>query len=138
MNHHVRRSMQAFGAELFVQPSEQGVHRRFDPRFCSDIAATENRVTAVTQSRASRSESSVSASPNPNGLTTPAATTATRSEVFFPVALPNWAMSKRQNCYAIFYCFPKGSILQMTRNGNGSLEVGGLSVEFIQWRFEIR
>jgi hypothetical protein len=39
---------------------------------------------------------------------------------------------------AIFYCFLNGSILLVGRNGNGSLEVGGLSVEFIQWRFEIR
>jgi hypothetical protein len=37
-----------------------------------------------------------------------------------------------------FYCFLNRSILLVGRNGNGSLEVGGLSVEFIQWRFEIR
>jgi hypothetical protein len=37
-----------------------------------------------------------------------------------------------------FYCFLNGSILLVGRSGNGSLEVGGLSVEFIQWRFEIR
>jgi len=39
---------------------------------------------------------------------------------------------KRKNCSANFYCFLAGSILQMTRNGNQSPEVGGLSVEFIQ------
>jgi len=31
-----------------------------------------------------------------------------------------------------FYCFPIRTILQVSRNGNGSPEVGGLSVEFIQ------
>src|SRR5437660_10230659 len=47
-------------------------------------SATENRVTGATQSRPSRSESSVSLSPNPRGLTTPAATTATRAGELFP------------------------------------------------------
>src|SRR5262245_48736150 len=31
-----------------------------------------------------------------------------------------------------FYCFLRGSILQVSPNENGSPEVGGLSVEFIQ------
>jgi hypothetical protein len=44
---------------------------------------TENRVTPLTQSRASRNESSVSLNPNPSGLTTPAATTATRAVTLF-------------------------------------------------------
>src|SRR6266487_7055487 len=47
-------------------------------------SATENRVTRVMQSRASRRESSVSLNPNPSGLTTPAATTATRAGTLFP------------------------------------------------------
>jgi hypothetical protein len=46
-------------------------------------SATENRVTRVMQSRASRRESSVSLNPNPSGLTTPAATTATRAGTLF-------------------------------------------------------
>jgi hypothetical protein len=36
------------------------------------------------QSRAPRKESSVSLNPNPSGLTTPAATTATRAGILFP------------------------------------------------------
>ncbi len=43
---------------------------------------TENRMTGVTQSRALRKDSNVSAKPNPSGLTIPAAVTATRAESF--------------------------------------------------------
>jgi len=101
-------------------------------------SATENRVTRVMQSRAARSESTVSLNPNPSGLTTPAAVTATRVVTLFPFPeLISGILGKRR-WSAIFYCFLNGSILVMGRNGNGSLEVGGLSVEFIQWRFEIR
>src|SRR5262249_4964542 len=100
-------------------------------------SATENRVTVVTQSRACRSESSVSASPKPSGLTTPAPTTPTRAEAFSPAVLCNWITVDTKNWVTNFYCFLTGSILQVSRTGNGSLEVGGLSVEFIQWRFEI-
>src|SRR5437762_9491195 len=64
-------------------------------------SATENRVTLVMQSFALRNELSVSASPNPNGLTTPAATTATRSGFFSLVVLLNWAM-KRQKLLRYF------------------------------------
>ena len=38
-----------------------------------------------------------------------------------------------------FYCFLTGSILQVTaKRETEARKVGGLSVEFIQWRFEIR
>lgn len=98
---------------------------------------TENRVTGVMQSRASRSESTVSLNPNPSGLTIPAPVTATREGTLSPFpALVLVILGKR--VVRDFYCFLNGSILLVGRSGNGSLEVGGLSVEFIQWRFEIR
>jgi hypothetical protein len=89
------------------------------------------------QSRASRSESTVSLNPNPSGLTTPTAVTATREVALFlfpELVLGIWTKKSVRD----FYCFLDGSILLVGRSGNGSLEVGGLSVEFIQWRFEIR
>src|SRR5204863_9351196 len=85
--------------------------------------ATENRVTGVTQSRALYKESTVSASPTPKGLTTPAATTATRTLIFFPFGLLDWAMVGRKNCPAIFYCFPIRSILQVSPNENEAREL---------------
>ena len=51
------------------------------------VCSTANRVTGVTQSRPSRSASSVSPNPKPSGLTIPAATTATR------VPLGRWLTS---------------------------------------------
>ncbi len=47
-------------------------------------SATENRLTRVMQSLASRSELRVSSNPNPSGLTMPAAVTATREVTLFP------------------------------------------------------
>jgi hypothetical protein len=41
-------------------------------------------VTGVMQSRAARSDSTVSANPQPSGLIIPAATTATRAGPLFP------------------------------------------------------
>jgi hypothetical protein len=55
---------------------------------------------------------------------------------FSPVSLSHFLTPKID---LDFYCFLKRSTLKVTaRTGNGSPEVGGLSVEFIQWRFEIR
>jgi hypothetical protein len=53
-----------------------------------------------------RNDSSVSASPNPNGLTTPAATTATRALTFFPFELLGLAMvGSEKNWPAISIAF---------------------------------
>lgn len=101
-------------------------------------SATENRVTCVMQSRAARRESRVSLNPNPSGLTTPAAVTATRGVLLFPFPTLVLGIFLAKKLACDFYCFLNRSILLVGRNGNGSLEVGGLSVEFIQWRFEIR
>ena len=101
-------------------------------------SATENRVIRVTQSRASRSESNVSPSPTPSGLTTPAATTATRAGSFFACSLRDWAIVERQNDPRFLIAFLQEAFYKWAETENGSLEVGGLSVEFIQWRFEIR
>src|SRR6266542_2060174 len=79
---------------------------------------TENRVTGLTQSRALRSDSNVSVSPNPKGLTTPAATTATRALAFFPLGLLGLAMVGRKKLPRDFYCFLRGSILQVSPNEN--------------------
>ena len=101
-------------------------------------SATENRVTRVMQSRPASSESRVSLNPNPSGLTTPAAVTATRGVTLFPFPRLLLGIFWQRSWARDFYCFLNRSILLVGRNGNGSLEVGGLSVEFIQWRFEIR
>src|SRR5439155_8834933 len=80
--------------------------------------ATENRVTRLTQSRASRNESSVSLNPNPSGLTTPAATTATRAVNFFPFALVDLTIFwGRKKMIPDSYCFLKRSILLVKRDG---------------------
>src|SRR6266436_1710322 len=75
---------------------------------------TEKRITGVTQSRALRNDSRVSAKPNPSGLTTPAAVTATRAGEFALCCLPASAIFKHQKLTLDFYCFLKGSILQVT------------------------
>jgi hypothetical protein len=64
-----------------------------------------------------RNDSSVSASPNPNGLTTPAATTATRALAFFLLGLLGLAMVGKK-LPRDFYCFLRGSILQVSPNEN--------------------
>ena len=75
---------------------------------------TEKRITGVTQSRALRNDSSVSAKPNPSGLTTPAAVTATRAGNSCFVACLLEPLSNSQKLTLDFYCFLKGSILQVT------------------------
>jgi hypothetical protein len=69
--------------------------------------ATEKRITRVTQSLALRSESSVSASPNPNGLTTPAAVTATRTGDFAFRTLPVSAIFEHEKLTLISIAFLK-------------------------------
>jgi hypothetical protein len=76
--------------------------------------ATEKRITGVTQSRALRNDSSVSARPNPSGLTKPAAVTATRAAEFAFFWLSASAIFEHQKLTLDFYCFLKGSILQVT------------------------
>jgi hypothetical protein len=76
--------------------------------------ATEKRITGVTQSRALRNDSSVSAKPNPSGLTKPAAVTATRAAEFAFFWLSASAIFEDQKLTLDFYCFLKGSILQVT------------------------
>jgi hypothetical protein len=61
----------------------------------------------VTQSRAARSEASVSLKPNPSGLTTPAATTATRAVNFSPFALEDPAIFNKEKLIAISIAFLK-------------------------------
>ena len=68
----------------------------------------------VTQSRALRNDSRVSARPNPSGLTTPAAVTATRAGEFARCCLPFSHFRARKIDPVDFYCFLKGSILQVT------------------------
>jgi hypothetical protein len=68
----------------------------------------------VTQSRALRNDSRVSAKPNPSGLTTPAAVIATRAWEFALCCLPGSAIFEHQKLTLDFYCFLKGSILQVT------------------------
>src|SRR5215471_20602555 len=75
---------------------------------------TEKRITGVTQSRALRNDSSVSAKPNPSGLTKPAAVTATRAAEFAFFWLSASAIFEHQKLTLDFYCFLKGSILQVT------------------------
>ena len=75
---------------------------------------TEKRITGVTQSRALRKDSSVSAKPNPSGLITPAAVTATRAGLFVlisPLCLSHYLTPKID---LDLYCFLKRSILQVT------------------------
>ena len=72
---------------------------------------TEKRITGVTQSLAWRNDSSVSAKPNPSGLITPAAVTATRAGLFVLSAL---AIIYYQKLNLDLYCFLKRSILQVT------------------------
>ena len=104
---------------------ERGVLSRAASKRSSEIwpavlhrhCSTENRVTPLTQSRESRSESSVSASPKPSGLTTPAATTATRVVPFLPFALSDLAIVQRLNCSTNFYCFRIRTNLQVTPKG---------------------
>jgi hypothetical protein len=76
--------------------------------------ATEKRITGVTQSLALHKDSSVSARPNPSGLTTPAAVTATRAGEFALRCLSASAIFEHQKLTLDFYCFLKGSILQVT------------------------
>src|SRR6187551_543373 len=74
---------------------------------------TEKLITGVTQSRAARNDSSGSAKPNPSGLITPAAVTATRAVLFVLSAL---AIIYYQKLNLDLYCFLKRSILQVTAN----------------------
>src|SRR6266704_3293057 len=73
---------------------------------------TEKRITGVTQSRALRKDSIVSAKPNPSGLITPAAVTATRAGSFVLSRLSALAIIQSQKFTLYFYCFLNRSILQ--------------------------
>src|SRR5215471_12352130 len=92
---------------------ERGASPRFASRRSSETwpavlhrhCATENLVTGPTQSRDFRSELRVSFSPNPSGLTTPAATTATRAVAFLPFALLGSTMVEKKDCPAISIAF---------------------------------
>src|SRR5262249_36458041 len=75
---------------------------------------TEKRITGVTQSRALRKDSSVSPNPNPSGLITPAAVTATRAGSFVVSRLSPFAIFLMSKIDLDFYCFLKRSILQLT------------------------
>jgi hypothetical protein len=88
--------------------------RRFGAAGLQRHCATEKRITGVTQSLALRNDSSVSARPNPSGLTTPAAVTATRAAEFALCCMPASAIFEHQKLTLDFYCFLKGSILQVT------------------------
>jgi hypothetical protein len=68
---------------------------------------TEKRITGVTQSRALRKDSSVSAQPNPSGLTTPAAVTATRAGLFVLFRPSASAIIGRQKLTLISIAFLK-------------------------------
>jgi hypothetical protein len=84
------------------------------------------------QSRALRSESTVSVNPTPNGLTTPAATTATRALTFFSFGLLDWAMVGRKKLPRDFLLLSYSKHFTSEPKRKRSPEVGGLSVEFIQ------
>ena len=95
-----------------------------------------NCVIGETQSRAARSARSVSSKPSPSGLTIPAATTATltwdcpsfikaESNIFSEIAFLDSICFRRRSQFIV-------------RAETKVREVGELSVEFIQWRFEIR
>src|SRR5215475_5778516 len=68
---------------------------------------TEKRITGVTQSRALRNDSSVSAKPNPSGLTTPAAVTTTRHGSFVLLGLSASAIIWHQKLTLISIAFLK-------------------------------
>ena len=128
-DHHVSYAVQALWVPLSWLASKG--RPEFGPPSCSG-SSTENRLTGVMQSRPVRNDSSVSSKPKPSGLTIPAATTATRAVSRFDVKF-----SHLGTCPAsIPFAFGEG--LESRRNENGSSGSGGLSVEFIQWRFEIR
>jgi hypothetical protein len=71
----------------------------------------------LTQSRASRNESSVSLNPNPSGLTTPAATTATRAVTLFSFVSLDLTIFRQEKLIPDSYCILKRSILLVRRNG---------------------
>src|SRR6476660_6349665 len=68
---------------------------------------TEKRITGVTQSRALRKDSSVSAKPNPSGLIIPAALTAKRSGLYFVSRLSSRAIVVNQKLTLISIAFLK-------------------------------
>ena len=74
--------------------------------------------------------------PMPSGLTVPAATTATR--LFVTSVASNVMKSGRFSVRGFLLLSQSKHLTNDPETENESLEVGRLSVEFIQWRFEIR
>jgi len=96
--------------------------------------STQKRVTGLMQSRAERNASRVSAKPRPSGLTTPAATTATRAGRLFPSEAINVDISAPLAPQLLLL----STMRHHTNGAHGKQQLGGLSVGVFQWRFETR